>query len=294
MRRIVTVTDEEELAAAFEAQRSYLHAIAFRLLGSHADADDAVQEAWLRLVRNGADGIGELRGWLTTVTVRICLDALRRHGVRREQPLELEVGMLPREAVWGSGTDPEEEVLLAESVGLALYVVMDALTPAERVAFVLHDVFEVPFDGVAAILGRSTAATKMLASRARGRLRTRVAAADAAGREVVDAFFEAVGKGDVARLLTMLAPDVELRAQTPGGAVTIRGARNIAGQATLFRSADARMHPALVDGAPGAVITFGGRPATVVAFTIVDGLITVIGSMTDPARLGQIVPAWVE
>ncbi|AQZ70391.1 RNA polymerase subunit sigma-70 [[Actinomadura] parvosata subsp. kistnae] len=287
------MTDEEELAAAFEDQRSYLHAMAYRLLGSHADADDAVQEAWLRLVRNGAEGIGELRGWLTTVTVRICLDVLRRHGVRREQPLELEVGMLPRDAVWEAGADPEQEALLAESVGLALYVVMDVLTPAERVAFVLHDVFEVPFDGVAAILGRSTAATKMLASRARGRLRAGVPAADTAGREVVDAFFEAVGHGDVDRLLTILAPDAELRSQTPGGVFTVRGAREIAGQATLFRNARARLHPALVDGAPGAVITIGGRPTTVVAFTIVDGVITTIRSMTDPARLGQVVPAWV-
>jgi RNA polymerase sigma factor (sigma-70 family) len=141
------------------------------MLGSHADADDAVQEAWLRLARTGGGGIEDLRGWLTTVTGRICLDMLRKRGVRAEQPLEIRVGMLPREATGDSRIDPEEEALLADSVGLALYVVMDALTPAERVSFVLHDVFEVPFDTIAAILGRSTAATKMLASRARGRIR---------------------------------------------------------------------------------------------------------------------------
>ena len=184
------MTESEELAAEFETHRPYLHAIAFRMLSSHADADDAIQEAWLRLARAGGQGIEDLRGWLTTVTGRICLDALRRRGVRGEQALELNVGMLPREAVGGSRIDPEEEALLADSVGLALYVVMDALTPAERVSFVLHDVFEVPFDAIAAILDRSTAATKMLASRARGRIRLGppATAADAASREVVEAF----------------------------------------------------------------------------------------------------------
>jgi RNA polymerase sigma-70 factor (ECF subfamily) len=177
------VTEEEDLAAGFEAQRPYLHAIAFRVLGSHADADDAVQEAWLRLARTGGDGIEDLRGWLTTVTGRICLDVLRRCGVRAEQPLKISAGMLPQKARDGR-TGPEEEALLADTVGLALYVVMDALTPAERVSFVLHDVFEVPFGTIATILGRSTAATKMLASRARGRIRlgTPTAAADAAAR----------------------------------------------------------------------------------------------------------------
>ena len=180
------MTEEEELAAGFETQRSYLHAIAFRVLGSHTDADDAVQEAWLRLARTGGGGIEDLRGWLTTVTGRICLDVLRRRGARAEQPLEISAGMLAREAAGDGRTGPEEEALLADSVGLALYVVMDALTPAERVSFVLHDVFEVPFGTIATILGRSTAATKMLASRARGRIRlgTPTAAADAAAREV--------------------------------------------------------------------------------------------------------------
>jgi RNA polymerase sigma factor (sigma-70 family) len=165
------VTEEEELAAQFEIQRPYLHGIAFRMLGSHAEADDAVQEAWLRLARTDAGSIEDLRGWLTTVTGRICLDALRRRGLRGEQPLELHVGMPGWDTAADSGIDPEEQALLADSVGLALYVVMDALTPAERVSFVLHDIFDIPFDTIAAILGRSTPAAKMLGSRARGRLR---------------------------------------------------------------------------------------------------------------------------
>jgi RNA polymerase sigma-70 factor (ECF subfamily) len=289
------VTEEEELAAKFEAQRPYLHAIAFRILGSHADADDVVQEAWLRLARTGGDGIEDLRGWLTTVTSRICLDALRRRVVRGERPLELDVGTLPREAVGDSRIDPEEEVLLAESVGLALYVVMDSLTPAERVSFVLHDVFEVPFDAIAAILGRSTAATKMLASRARGRLRLGAPAADAhaAARDVVDAFMAAAGRGDVDGLLAVLAPDVELRAHGPEGAVVIRGAAELAAQATTYARPDAMVHSALVDGVPGVLVTIGGRPVTVMTFTVADGVITAIRGLTDPARLGQIVPSWV-
>jgi RNA polymerase sigma-70 factor (ECF subfamily) len=265
------------------------------MLGSHADADDAVQEAWLRLARTGGAGIEDLRGWLTTVTSRICLDALRRRGVRGEQPLELDVGTLPRDAVRDSRIDPEEEAVLAESVGLALYVVMDALTPAERVSFVLHDIFEVPFDAIAAILGRSTAATKMLASRARGRLRLGAPTANthAAARDVVDAFFAAAGRGDVAGLLTVLAPEVEMRAQGPDGTVIIRGAGQVAAQATMYARPDALVHPALVDGVPGVLVTIGGRPVTVMAFTVADGAITAIRGLTAPARLGQVVPSWV-
>jgi RNA polymerase sigma-70 factor (ECF subfamily) len=204
------------------------------MLGSHADADDAVQEAWLRLARTGGGSIDDLRGWLTTVTGRICLDILRRRGARREQPLEISAGMLTREAAPDSQLDPEEEALLSDSVGLALYVVMDALTPAERVSFVLHDVFEIPFDAIASILGRSTAATKMLASRARGRIRlgTPATAADAAARKVVDAFVAAVGQGNLAGLLAVLAPEVELRATGPEGTVVVRGASQVASRAT--------------------------------------------------------------
>jgi RNA polymerase sigma factor (sigma-70 family) len=291
------VTESEELAAEFETQRPYLHAIAFRMLSSHADADDAIQEAWLRLARTGGQSIEDLRGWLTTVTGRICLDVLRRRGVRAEQPLEIRVGMLPREAAGDSRIDPEEEALLADSVGLALYVVMDALTPAERVSFVLHDVFEVPFDAIAAILGRSTAATKMLASRARGRVRlgTPATAADAASREVVDAFVAAVGRGDLAGLLAVLAPEVELRARGPEGTVVVRGAGEVAGRATMAARPrpDARAQPAVIDGVPGILVMVGGRPVRVMAFTVADGAITAIRTLTDPDRLAQVVPSWV-
>jgi RNA polymerase sigma factor (sigma-70 family) len=291
------VTEEEELAAEFETQRAYLHAIAFRVLGSHADADDAVQEAWLRLARTGGAAIEDLRRWLTTVTGRICLDVLRSRGVRAEQPLEISIGMLTREAAGGSRLDPEEEVLLADSVGLALYVVMDALTPAERVSFVLHDVFEIPFDAIAAILGRSTPAAKMLASRARERIRlgTPATAADAAAREVIDAFLAAAGSGDLAGLLAVLAPDVEFRARGPEGAIVVRGAATVAGRATIGAGPrpDARAHPALIDGVPGVLITVGGRPLMVMAFTVADGAITAIRTLSDPAGLAQVVPSWV-
>ncbi|GAA0283630.1 RNA polymerase sigma factor SigJ [Actinomadura nitritigenes] len=289
------MTDEDRLAAEFEAHRPYLHAVAFRVLGSHSDADDAVQEAWLRLARTGGGEIADLRGWLTTVTGRICLDVLRRRGTRREQPLELDVGALPLDAAADAATDPEEEALLAESVGLALYVVMDALTPAERVSFVLHDVFEVPFDAIAGVLGRSTAAAKMLASRARGRLRSGAPASGsgAAARDVVDAFLAAAGRGDVAGLLSVLAPDVELRAHGPGGSTVVRGAAEVAAQAARFARPGAVGHPALVDGRPGVLITAGGRPVTVLAFTVADGAVTAIRGLTDPARLGRIVPSWV-
>jgi RNA polymerase sigma-70 factor, ECF subfamily len=222
---------------------------------------------------------------------------LRRRGVRAEQPLEIRVGMLPREAAGDSRIDPEEEALLSDSVGLALYVVMDALTPAERVSFVLHDVFEVPFDAIAAILGRSTAATKMLASRARGRVRlgTPATAADAASREVVDAFVAAVGRGDIAGLLAVLAPEVELRARGPEGTIVVRGAGEVAGRATMAARPrpDARAHPAVIDGIPGILVMMSGRPVMVMAFTVTDGAITAIRTLTDPDRLAQVVPSWV-
>jgi RNA polymerase sigma-70 factor (ECF subfamily) len=272
----------------FETHRPYLHAIAYRMLGSHADADDAVQEAWLRLARTGTAEIAELRAWLTTVTSRICLDMLRRRRVRSEEPLELDID--PRPADEG---DPEAEALLAESVGLALYVVMDALTPAERVSFVLHDVFEVPFDTIADILDRSTAATKMLASRARGRLRLGTPPAQAADRAVVDAFLAAAGSGDVAALLSVLAPDVELTARSPQETVTIRGAGQVASQAAKVARRDAVVHPAVVGGGPGVLVTVDGRPVTALGFTVTDGLITAIHGVTDPVRLGQLVPSWV-
>jgi RNA polymerase sigma-70 factor (ECF subfamily) len=281
------VTEQDQLAADFETHRPYLHAIAFRVLGSHADADDAVQEAWLRLARAGGDGLEDLRGWLTTVTGRICLDVLRRRGARGEQPLEPDLWTIPSDF----SPDPEADAVLADSVGLALYVVMDALTPAERVSFVLHDVFELPFDTIAAILGRSTAATKMLASRARGRIRLGAPAADshAAARSVVDAFLAAAGQGDIAGLIALLAPEVELHR----GTTVTRGADQVAGQAILGARLDTRAHPALVNGVPGALITAGGRPFILMAFTVDQGRITTIRMLSDRKRLAQLVPSWV-
>ncbi|HEY4456279.1 MAG TPA: sigma-70 family RNA polymerase sigma factor [Pseudonocardiaceae bacterium] len=281
------MTDQDQLAADFEIHRPYLRALAHRVLGSAADADDAVQEAWLRLARTGADDIVELRAWLTTVTSRICLDILRRRGARSEQPLELELWTTPGDF----GADPEADALLAESVGLALYVVMDALTPAERVSFVLHDVFEMPFDTIAAILGRSTPATKMLASRARARIRLGAPTADAhsAARNVIDAFLAAAGAGDVAGLLELLAPDVEFHA----GTRVLRGANTIATQASFGARRNATAHPALINGAPGVLITEAGRPFLLMAFTIENGRITLVHTLSDPQRLAQLVPSWV-
>jgi RNA polymerase sigma factor (sigma-70 family) len=288
----MSVTDEEKLAAEFETYRPYLHAIAVRVLGSHPDADDAVQEAWLRLARTGGGSIEDLRGWLTTVTGRICLDLLRRRGARGEEPLELSVGMLSLDA--GPRTSPEEEVLLGDSVGLALYVVMDALTPAERVAFVLHDVFEIPFNAIAAILGRSTPAAKMLATRARARIRlgTPATAADAAAREVVEAFLAAAGRGDMAGLLAVLAPEAELRGNGPQGPFVVRGAEQIARNARVGARPGA-LRPAVVDGLPGLLVVVDGQPVTVLAFTVANGAVTAIRALTDPDRLAQIVPSWV-
>jgi RNA polymerase sigma factor (sigma-70 family) len=291
MEMNLNLTEEEKIAAEFETCRPYLHAIAFRVLGSHSDADDAVQEAWLRLARAGGGGIEDLRGWLTTVTGRICLDLLRRRGVRGEEPLELSIGTLAPDA----GAGPEEEAVLADSVGLALYVVMDALTPAERVSFVLHDVFEMPFDAIAAILGRSTPAAKMLATRARARIRlgTPATAADVAAREVVDAFLAAAGRGDLAGLLAVLAPEAELRGTGPQGAYVVRGAEQIARGARVGARPGAVVRPVVVDGLAGLLVVVEGRPVTVLAFTVVDGVVTGIRALTDPGRLGQIVPSWV-
>src|SRR5712691_3372970 len=262
---------DEQLASAFAGHRPYLHAMANRMLGSHADADDAVQEAWVRLARTGGDAIAELRAWLTTVTARICLDMLRARGARGEQPLEISLSMPLGSLEGDASADPEKEALLAESVSLALYVVMDALTPAERVAFVLHDVFDVPFGSVAAVLRRSTDATKMLASRARGRVRLSgpgdpVAAGGQAGREVIDAFFAAARQGDIDALLDVLAPDVELQAMGPAGRTVVRGAANVAARASagaMLARAGARLHPAVLDGLPGVLIVVDGRPVAV-------------------------------
>ncbi len=290
------VDEQDWLAERFEENRSHLRAVAYRMLGSRSEADDAVQDAWLRLARADPSRVDNLGGWLTTVVARVCLDMLRARTSRREEPLEEPLDAhLPDPIVRhadGVGVDPEQEALLAEGVGLALLVVLDTLAPAERVAFVLHDLFAVPFDEIAPIVGRSPNAAKMLASRARRRVQGAdpVADADLSGqRAVVDAFLAASRGGDFGALLAVLDPDVVLRADPTavraGASAAVRGAAAVAetfsGRARLAR-------PALVDGAVGAVWAAGGRPRFVFSFTITRGKIVAIDILADPERLGQL------
>ena len=296
------VSGTTDLVAAFEHERSYLRTVALRMLGSGEDAEDAVQEAWLRLNRTGADTIDDLRAWLTTVTSRVCLDMLRTRRTRREVPVEIDLDSLLDSSIrvgGGSRTPtPEEEALLAESVGLALHIVMDSLTPAERVAFVLHDIFDLPFGQIADVLGRSTDAVKMLASRARHRVRVvppEPRDSDADDRAVVEAFFAAAGAGDLSALLALLAPDAELHAFNPEGVTVVQDPAKIAAQAGAARAgaaAGAVLRPITLRGAAGVLILVNDRPIIVLAFTIRDGLITNVRSLTDPNRLAQIVPSW--
>jgi RNA polymerase sigma-70 factor (ECF subfamily) len=279
--------DHDWLAERFEEHRSHLRAVAYRMLGSAAEADDAVQEAWLRLSRSGAGGVENLGGWLTTVVGRVSLDMLRARRARREDPLG---DRLPDElASREGGGDPEREALLADAVGPALLVVLEILTPAERLAFVLHDLFAVPFEEIAAILGRSEAAARQLASRARRRVQGAPAAADAdPGRQraVVDAFLAAARDGDFDALVALLDPDVVLRADPAavqaGSAAEVRGAPAVA---ETFSGRARFARPALVDGAAGAVWAPGGRPRVVFAFAIAGGRITGIELVADPERL---------
>ena len=291
-----------DLVAAFEHDRPYLRTVALRMLGSGEDAEDAVQEAWLRLNRTRADEIEDLHAWLTTVTSRVCLDMLRTRRSRREVPVEIDLdSLLDSSTRVGGGSrppTPEEEALLAESVGLALHIVMDSLTPAERVAFVLHDIFDLPFGQIADVLGRSTEAVKMLASRARHRVRVvppEPPDSHADDRAVVDAFFAAAGAGDLSALLALLAPDAELHAFNPEGITVVQDPAKIAAQAGAARAgaaAGAVLEPITLRGAPGVLIVVNDRPIMVVAFTIQDRLITKVTSLTDPNRLAKIVPTW--
>lgn len=289
-----------ELSAEFARQRPYLRVVARRMLGVDADADDAIQEAWLRLSRTGGDGIEDIRAWLTTVTSRICLDMLRVRGTRHELPIEIDLDELLGHGVQstaGHVPTPEEEVLLAESVGLALSVVMERLTPAERVAFVLHDIFDLPFSQIAEVLGRSADAVKMLASRARRRVRVVAPETDAAARDdraIVDAFFEAAASGDLSALLSLIAEDAEYRGTSSMGVTVLHGASEMAGQARLARAggAGAVRRPIRIRSEAGVLVVRNGRPHAIFAFTIRDGLITQIRAMVDPPRLAQIVPSW--
>jgi RNA polymerase sigma-70 factor (ECF subfamily) len=286
--------DEHEwLAERFEANRAHLHAVAYRMLGSLSEADDAVQEAWLRLSRSDTSGVENLGGWLTTIVARVCLDMLRSRKARREERLGAHVPepIANREG----GTDPEHEALLADSVGLALLVVLDRLTPAERLAFVLHDMFAMPFDEIAPIVGRSPTAARQLASRARRRVRggARVPNADLTGqREVVEAFLVALRSGDFDALLAVLDPDVVVRADEaagrPGAPREVRGARAWAKQALAFSRGARFARPALVDGAVGVVVAPRGRLFRVLSFTVARGKIAQVDVIADPERLGQL------
>ena len=279
----------EFLAGRFETHRSHLRAVAYRMLGSLTEADDAVQEAWLRLSRSDVSGVENLGGWLTTVVGRVCLDMLRARSARREGSLD---ARLPDPVVSrASGVDPEQEALVADSVGLALLVVLESLEPAERLAFVLHDMFGVPFDEIAPMVGRSTTATRQLASRARRRVRGSAPAPDVdvvRQWEVVDAFMAASRDGDFSGLVAVLDPEVVLRADLgalPGGLRETRGAQHVAGQALLFRGRYVT-RPALVNGAAGLVSTSSeGEPVAVMSLTISGGRIVTIEILADRDRL---------
>jgi RNA polymerase sigma factor (sigma-70 family) len=280
---------ETFLAEQFREHRERLRAIAYRMLGTAADADDAVQETWLRLDRSDATGIDNLGGWLTTVTARVCLNMLRARAARREQPLDAHVPdpILHR----ADARNPEHEAVLADSVGLALLVVLDTLTPAERLAFVLHDVFSVPFDEIARMVDRTPEATRQLASRARRRVKVAtVPDTDRARqRDVVNAFFAATRDGDLEPLLAVLDPEVVLRADAGAGrpfaSGVVRGALNVAERARMFANPDATLLPVIVTGAPGVVIFVGDEPISIMSFTVVAGRITTIDALNDPERI---------
>ncbi len=285
--------DQDWLAERFEANRTHLRGVAFRMLGSMTEADDAVQEAWIRLSRTDASQVDNLRAWLTTVVGRVCLNMLRSRRTRREASLETHLPdpiLSPQD-----GIDPEQEAVLGDSVGLAMLVVLDSLTPAERVAFVLHDVFAVPFDEIAPIVGRTPTATRQLASRARRRIQgAPVPDGDLDGQwAVVDAFLAAARDGDFERLLAVLDPEVVLRSDRggarPGLVSVVRGAQAVAEQAMSFRRFAGTATRILVNGTPGGIAwSPNGAPFAVLALTVKGGRIVAIDVLADPDRLGQL------
>ena len=288
------MAESDWLAEGFEQNRPRLKAVAYRMLGSLAEADDAVQEAWLRLSRSDASGVDNLSAWLTTLVARVCLNVLRSRNTRREEPMGVNVPDPVISRV--DGTSPEDKALLADSVGLALLVVLQTLTPAERLAFVLHDMFDLPFDEIAPIVGRSPATARQLASRARRRVRgAEVQAPDpdvARQREVVDAFLTAAHQGDFDALLAVLDPDVVLRSDggtaRPDISGVLRGAAAVASGALMTARPSALERPALVNGAAGVVVTAGGQPVAVIGFTVSRGKIVEIDAIADPERLRRV------
>jgi RNA polymerase sigma factor (sigma-70 family) len=281
------------LAEVFEQHRAHLRAVAYRMLGSLPDADDAVQDAWVRFSQAETGDVDNLSGFLTTIVARVCLNTLRARRTRREDPVGVHV---PNPVVSSEhGADPEIEALLADSVGLALVVVLDTLAPAERLAFVLHDLFDVPFAEIAPMVGRSQAAARQLASRARRQVRrTGYRAPDtdrAAQRVLVDAFFAAARGGDLGKLIALLDPDVVLRADggaDPQASALLHGAAAVARRAAMFIRPVLQVRPSLVNGAAGAVLSYEDRPVALLGFTIVAGRITEIDAITDHDRLSQL------
>ena len=282
--------ERDWLAERFEEHRARLRAVAYRMLGSPSEADDAVQEAWIRLSRTDADEVENLGGWLTTVVARVSLNMLRSRRTRREEPLvRLPEPIIDR----ADGVDPEHEALLADSVGLAMLVVLETLTPPERVAFVLHDIFGLPFEEIASIVDRSPEATRQLASRGRRRIQGERTVPDAdlaTQRRVVDAFVAAAREGDFQGLLEVLDPDVVLRVYfgPTAESTEVRGAEAVAGQAASFGQIDLLVRPAIINGVAGAVSTLDGEPFSVGALIVRDGRIVEIDILADPERLQQL------
>ena len=293
------MTSDEWLTEQFERHRPHLRSVAYRMLGSLSDADDAVQDAWLRVHRAETDDVENVGGWLTTIVARVCLNMLRSRGVRREEPLGARIPdplISPDPAL-----QPDEEALLADSVGLALLVVLDSLTPAERLAFVLHDMFDLPFDQIAGMVGRSAdrhPATGQPRSSSRQGCRDPAADGDLARqRAVVDAFFQAAREGDFDGLVALLDPAVVLRsdfgAQRPNAPRVVHGAAGVAGQALIGALPGAVLHPVLVNGAAGVVVTVAGRPFAVMGFTIVADRVVGIDAIADPTRVGTITAGYL-
>jgi RNA polymerase sigma-70 factor (ECF subfamily) len=286
------MNQQEWLAERFEEQRPHLRAVAYRMLGSLSEAEDAVQDAWLRLSRSDRSDVENLRAWLTTVVARVALNMLRSRRTRGEQPLDMRV---PDPIIDpADGTDPEHEALLADSVGLALLIVLETLTPAERLAFVLHDMFAVPFDEIAPIVDRSPEATRQLASRARRRVRGAEPGPDVdlqAQWEVVDAFVAAARRGDFDALVAVLDPDVVLRSD--GGRIAglsqhVVGAEAVAGQAVMWARVDVTRRRALVNGAAGMVVYREGEPFSICAVTVKNGRLAELDFLADPERIAQL------
>jgi RNA polymerase sigma factor (sigma-70 family) len=293
---------DDSLADRFEGHRPHLRAVAYRMLGSLTEADDAVQDTWLRLSHAGVGGVDNLGGWLTTIVARVCLNVLRSRNTRREDSFGLQ---LPDPLITSDGElQPEDEAMLADSVGLALLIVLDTLAPAERLAFVLHDMFDLPFDEIAPMVGRTPAAARQLASRARRRVKgAEIPIPDpdlARQRDVVDAFFLAARGGDFDALVAVLHPEVVLRidagASRAAASMVIRGAPAVARQAhlglkALFVRPAMDLLPALVNGAAGVLVTLDGQPMTVMGFTVANGKIVEIDAIADPERVRSIAAA---